>query len=332
MSGRLDERSIIAMIKEMQPPVPAGVLGIGDDAAFLPSGAQGWLMSQDMLVEDVHFRTSWATPEQIGAKAAEVNLSDMAAMGATPQFALTSIAIAANSSLNWVRRLYRGLYAAFSPRGVVIVGGDTVAGPGKLVLDVTILGIPAPTGPVLRRGAQVGDRLLISGTLGDSYAGLVLLSQRRGHATDRQDGASLVRAHLEPKAQVELGAQVAPLVHAMTDLSDGLAAELVEVIDVGGLGAEIWLESLPISSDVHALAKRLGEDPTRWAVFGGEDYQLLMAVDPARVSDVRTVSHRCRVELVEIGVVTSNRGVRWMRDGHPVEMQGKGLAFDHFSH
>ncbi|PSR20455.1 MAG: thiamine-phosphate kinase [Sulfobacillus acidophilus] len=332
MPGRLNERSVIAMIKEMQPPSPRGVLGIGDDAAFVPRAEQGWLLSQDMLVEDIHFRKRWATPEQIGAKAAEVNLSDMAAMGATARFALTSIAIAPDTPLNWIRRLYRGVQAAFSPRGVVILGGDTVASPDKLVLDVVILGTPSQTGPVLRRGARVGDRLLVSGTLGDSHAGLVLLERRHGRMTSSQSDAPLLRAHLEPKAQVELGVGVAPLVHAMTDISDGLAQELVEVIEVSGLGADIWLDSLPTSPAMRALAERLGEDAIRWAVFGGEDYQLLMAVDPSHVPHICTMSRQWGIDVTEIGVVTSKGGVRWIKNEEPVEMRGEGLAFEHFAH
>lgn len=327
---RLGERGIIAMIHRMQSTPPPGVVGIGDDAAVLPAGSAGWLVSQDMLVEEIHFRWDWATPEQVGLKAAHVNMSDIAAMGGQPVAALTSLAVPQALSSEVLEDVYRGLTRAFDPFGVVIVGGDTVGTVDRLVLDVTIMGTAGPSGAVLRRGARPGDRILVSGRLGASYAGYMLLSHGAAWPGDGIDARSVLTAHLEPQARVALGQRVAPWVHAMTDVSDGLALEVREITQFGSVGADIALDQLPICRATRAVAERFQSDGDDYALYGGEDYELLMTAPPSHLRELRQVAGDLGVALTEIGVVTDRQGIRWLKDGEEVAVRD-GISFDHFS-
>lgn len=321
---RLTEKNLIAMVKDLQTPLPKGFVGIGDDAAVLPEKNAPWVISQDMLVEGTHFRWDWAEPQFVGYKAAAVNLSDMAAMGAIPEAALTSLAIPPNTSMEVMADLYQALSTMLGSFGVPIVGGDTVGTHGPLVIDVTILGVPTAFGPVLRQGAQVGDRLMMTGTVGASRGGLALL-QAGIHWPGRDaDEKALLTAHLRPVPRVVVGQQVAEHVHAMTDISDGFALEVGEL----ALGADIWMDKLPVWDATRRVAGRLGQAVESWAVFGGEDYELLMAVPPERVEAMRALGQG--VGLVEVGIVTGRSEIRWIKEGRPVHIDGQEVAFDHF--
>lgn len=307
-------------------------MGIGDDAAVLPQGLSPWLISQDMLVEGTHFRWDWSRPAQVGHKAAAVNLSDIAAMGGVPRAVLTSLAVPRNTSMALLEALYGGMVDLLEPFGVPIVGGDTVGTRDLLVLDVTILGSVSPTGPVLRRGAQVGDRLLVTGRLGASRAGMaLLLAGTRWPDADGQE-RELLAAHLTPTPRVAFAQAVAGHIHAMTDVSDELAVEVASLTRGTSMGADIQLDQLPISMATREVAARFGVVPQSWAVFGGEDYELLMAVPPGAVKQVQALGDD--IEVTEIGVVTDTGRVCWMKDGCPLplkELEGEDLAFDHFA-
>jgi len=327
----LGERGIISMIHRMQSTPPAGFVGIGDDAAVLPGDASGWLVSQDMLVEDIHFRWDWSTPEQVGYKAAQVNLSDIAAMGGRPTVALTSLALPGSYSSEVVEAIYRGLTRAFDPYGVIIVGGDTVGAVDRLTLGVTILGQPTQQGPVFRSGAKPGDRLIVSGRLGASYAGYMLLSHGGHWPGDDINERSVLTAHFDPEARVNLGLGVAEWVDAMTDISDGLVAEVEEMIRFGAIGAEIWIEKLPIDSATRTVAHRFKSNGDDYALFGGEDYELLMAVAPAHLDQILKISDALGITTTVIGMVTDTPGIRWSKGGKNVVLTGERVAFDHFS-
>lgn len=327
---KLGERGIISMIHRMQSSPPPGFVGIGDDAAVLPGNTAGWLISQDMLVEDIHFRWDWATPEQVGGKAAQVNLSDIAAMGGRPVAALTSVAVPARTSSEVLESLYRGMTRAFDLLGVVILGGDTVGSVDRLVLDVAILGVPGDHGPVLRRGARPGDRLLVSGRLGASYAGYMLLSHGTSWPGNSVDDRSVLTAHLDPEARTRLGQAVGPWVHAMTDVSDGLASEVSELTQFGAVGADVRLDRLPVCRATQAIAARYGTDPWEWALFGGEDYELLMAVPPSHVDQVLNVGRVMGIAITDIGIFTDAGRTRWL-DGDEERVVDGDKAFDHFS-
>lgn len=205
------------------------IVGIGDDAAvLLPTPRQLQLLTTDMLVESVHFDLATTTPWQLGYKAIAVNLSDIAAMGGTPRHAVVSIALPVSTPTEFMMNLYQGMKEICREFSVNIVGGDTVASPQGLVINVTVAGEVEPTNLVRRSGAKQGDIVAVTGTLGNSAVGLDLLSA--GEWEDYDFAWPLVTAHLTPRPQVKTGALLAAAgATSMDDLSDGLASEAHEI-------------------------------------------------------------------------------------------------------
>jgi len=285
----LGELGMIARIRDtVATPVGAGVrTGIGDDTAvlLLESGAL-LLATTDLLLEDVHFRRAWASPYDMGWKAMAVNLSDIGAMGGTPRWALVAVAVPASATVEEVDAFYSGLRDAATPSSVAIVGGDTSASPDRWMINITVLGEHTGT-PKLRSAAGPGDAVVVTGTLGRSAAGLALLEM--GGATPAglsvRVRAELTSAHLRPMARLAegrwLGGQ--PVVHAMMDMSDGLATDLGHICRESVVGARIMLETLPIPPAARDAASALGRDPLEWATVGGEDYELLFTCEPGAV-------------------------------------------------
>ncbi len=324
------ERALISTIHRLQAIVPMGYLGIGDDAAYLPPSPAGWLISQDMLVEGVHFRFDWITPEQLGEKAVAVNISDIAAMGGIPKAILTSIAVPGNFDVEVIEALYRGMAKALDRYGAVLVGGDTVSSPDKFTLDVSVVGHPGAKGPVLLSGAKPGDRLFVTGRLGASYAGYMLLCHNVSWPSTSIQHRSVLQAHLAPVARVEAGQQLGALAHAMTDISDGLVNELKAMTRFGGIGARIEAERVPIDQATKMVAKEYGQDALDFALYGGEDYELLAAVPPSRAREAELLCLRCGVPITEIGVVTDTLGIHVMRDGEELAVDER-KGFHHFA-
>ncbi len=258
-------------------------LGIGDDAAVLvpPAGSLRLVVTVDMLVEGQHFRLGPGgfSPEDVGWKALAVNLSDVAAMGASPLWALCSLGVPDGTPDDLLERVYRGMGDLARRHQVRLVGGNLARSPGGLVLDVTVIG--QTYRPITRRGARRGDRIFVTGFLGAAAAGLEVLT--RGLDLDASGAALLLSAQCRPSprlAEAQAIAALAPgMVHAMCDVSDGLVADLRHLL--GGLGAVLWEQELPIPSAAFRAADHLpGADPIAWALGGGEDYELLIVAPP----------------------------------------------------
>ncbi len=307
-----------------------GYIGIGDDAAFIPPNSRGILISQDMLVENLHFRGDWMTPEQLGEKAVAVNVSDIAAMGGTPLALLTSLSVPGPLDVDWVESLYRGIAKALDRYGVVLIGGDTVGSQDRITLDVTVLGEPGPSGPILKTGARPGDRLFVSGRLGASYAGFMLLSHGTTWPSTVVAERSVLMAHITPIARVKVGQQLGTWAHALTDISDGLVAELEEITRFGRIGAVIFEDRLPIDAATKVIAERFASDPTHFALYGGEDYELLAAIPPSRVAEVQEIEARTGVVMTEIGVITETPGIRMAPSEGEAEHVIQGKIYNHF--
>ena len=325
------ERELISIIHRLQAQVPLGYVGIGDDAAYLPPNSSGTLISQDMLVENVHFRLDWTTAEQLGEKSVAVNISDIAAMGGQPMAMLTSLSVPGNLDVQWVEDLYRGIAKALDWYGAVLVGGDTVGSTDRIALDVTVLGRPGPTGPILRTGAKPGDRIFVTGRLGAAYAGYLLLSHGTTWPSTVVSERSVMMAHLSPVARIQMGLAMAPWAHAMTDVSDGLVMELEELTRFGSIGATIWQDALPIDAATRATAQRFGGDVVDFALFGGEDYELVATIPPSRVSEVLSLATRCGVAVTEVGIITESPGIRIAGTAGGEERVVHGHGFNHFS-
>ncbi len=296
------------------------LLGVGDDAALLelPPG-QCLVAATDTLVEGRHFPRG-APPESIGHQCLAVNLSDLAAMGADPAWALLSLCMP-EAREDWLEPFATGLLALADRHGVALVGGDTVRGP--LVLSVTALGVVPPGEALRRSGARPGDELFVSGWPGESAAGLDLLQRDPGSA-----GADpLVRRFLFPEPRIALGRALRGLASAAMDVSDGLLGDLQKLCHASGVSATLELEQLPVSP---VLAARFPPQQTeRFILHGGDDYELLFTLPPGSASaeQLRSLAESCGVH--RIGSIGDGRGVSCLRGGKAVSIPAGG--YDHFA-
>jgi len=291
------EFQLIAAFTARLPTAGPGVrLGPGDDAALLvPPGRQDLVATVDAVVEGVHFDASF-TPGDIGWKALAVNLSDLAAMGARPLWALVALGVPAGTSAARLGGVAGGLGACARRHHLAVVGGN-VSRADQLSLTVTVLGA-VPRGRALRRDrARAGDLVLVSGTLGDAALG-------------RSPGAaaSLRRRQRRPEPRLELGRGLRRLASAAIDLSDGLVQDLGHLCRASRVGATLRADLLPRSVAGRAAAAALA-DPWGPALSGGEDYELCVTLAPARLAAARRVAAAAGVALTVVGEVTRGRGV-----------------------
>ena len=310
----MNELEVIRRISALLPPAPSGVLvPIGDDCAVFEIGDSTWVAASDMLTHGHHFE-DWAAPESVGYKAVAVNASDVAAMGGTPRFVLTS---GGAPDPEIALRCFEGVAEACEEFGIYPLGGDTTRA-DALTVDVAILG-ELETQPVLRSGARPGDLLAITGELGAGAAGLLVLKQ------DVAGYERLVRRYLRPQPRLEAGRAAANLgANAMMDLSDGLASDVRRVCDRSGVGCDVDLDLLPVEDDTRELARSLGHDPAVLAATGGEDYELLISA-PERLLDA--LAESIGVPLTMIGKVTQAE----VAFRHKKETAGELSGWDHFA-
>ncbi len=280
----LGEFGLIARLTAGLATRPDVLVGVGDDCAVLDLGGElVTLATCDALLDGTHFLRGVATPEQIGRRALAVNLSDIAGMGGWPRYALISLLLPADLPTAFIDGVYRGLRAEADQYGTVIVGGN-ITGSATFGMDITLLGQARRGQALLRSGAWAGDALLVTGALGEAAAGLHLLLHPELDAP-ASIAARLKAAQLTPVPRVPEGRLLATLgvVTAMLDVSDGLASDLGHLCERSGVGARLDEAALPISDAVHAAARLAGQDALDWALFGGEDYQLLFTAPRAAV-------------------------------------------------
>jgi thiamine-monophosphate kinase len=272
--------------RRVGPPPSHIVLGIGDDAAALRSTAGALtLITTDALVEDVHFRRATSSAADVGWKALAINVSDIASMGGAATAAVISLMLPPALDARWVDDLYDGLAEAARAFDLAIVGGNLTQAPA-IVVDVTVLGEAAPADLVSRRGAQVGDLIAVTGTLGRAAAGLAALETgvpATAAPAAAPEVAVAIGAQRRPRPRLSEGRCLAGThaIHAMIDLSDGLALDLSRVCAASGVGARIDAARLPIDPAVATVARHAGRDPLDLSLSGGEDYELLFTFPPA---------------------------------------------------
>lgn len=265
------------------------LVGIGDDAAVVRCPPQRDLvLTTDMALEGVHFRLDWTSPYDLGRKVMASNVSDLAAMGAEPAWALVSIGLAPSVSVDWIQQLYKGLEDELKLGGGAVVGGDTISSQTGIVINIALLGWVPTNGATLRRGAQVGDVVCVTGQIGDAAAGLYLLQHPNVRKNTPADTAShLITRQLRPTPRLTAGQSLRaghPVqATAMADLSDGLAGDLERICTESGVGAQIWVKALPLSAPLRALCSQTGQDPLVWALHGGEDYELVFTAPVAAI-------------------------------------------------
>jgi thiamine-monophosphate kinase len=280
---------------------PNALLGVGDDAALLKVSDDYVLaVSSDMLVSGTHFFPD-ADPFMLGHKTLAVNLSDMAAMGATPRWATLAIALPAADE-TWLERFSAGFFALAQQHGVELIGGDTTRGP--LNLCVTILGEVPAQHALKRSGAQPGDEVWVSGTLGDAALALAHLQGRV--ALSGEALAACAQVLHQPQPRVALGLALRGIASSAIDISDGLLADLGHILDASHAAAEIDLALLPVSSVMRAYVKLpLGQ---KCALSGGDDYELCFTAPAVRHAEITSVSARLGLPLACIGKIVAGRG------------------------
>jgi thiamine-monophosphate kinase len=300
-----------------------GLNRIGDDCAVLPKDDKTDLVvTADMLVEGIDFRVDWTTPEFLGHKALAVSLSDIAAMGATPDWAMLSIGVPPGLwEDHFLDKFYTGWHELAAEHGVELVGGDVSRVPDQLVID-SIVGGSVPRGEgVLRSGARSGDAIYVTGRLGGAAAGLQLLQRGERITTADKETMSLLLRQLRPNPQLGVAQYLRSNVTAMIDISDGLSSDLTHLIHASEVGARLYAESIPVECQTASSAT--ASEALENALHGGEDFELLFTADSKNIFGADSS------KFFRIGEVTAANGIlELIADGTARILEPKG--YRHF--
>jgi thiamine-monophosphate kinase len=284
------------------------LIGPGDDTAVVrATRGSRLLLTTDLLAEDIHFRRAWVSPADLGWKLAAVNVSDIAAMGGHPLWALLSVALPPSLDLAFAAGVRRGLQAAARRFDFSIVGGDTCASAGGVFLSLALVGAAGPR-LLTRDGARPGDLIFVTGHLGASALGLAALESG---GSGGLPGAlrSCARRHLRPEPRLAFGAALARagVATSAMDISDGVSRDLLRLCDASHVGAEVRADRLPVLPATRRAARQLGRDPAESALHGGEEYELLFTARPRDAGRVAAIGTRLELPVTAIGVVAHRR-------------------------
>lgn len=319
----MTEDELIPRLREItaQAAPRAVMVGIGDDAAvWQPSRSHRSVITSDAMVEGVHFTLATMAAVEIGNRALATNLSDVAAMGAKPVLATITLGVGPNADEAWIVEAYRGIAALAEATRCAIAGGDIVRAPA-IVIAITVVGQVRPSNLKLRSGMQPGDTIAVTGPLGASRAGLAVALEHPELASDPA-GVEALRVYRTPVPRLAEGAWLGASrnVRAMMDLSDGLSTDLARLARASGVGAVVDL--VPAAPCAEAIAARVGADAQQWALDGGEDYELLVAIaTPAFSHLARRFETRFGRELRRVGYASDEPGLRFA-DGTPIANAG----------
>ena len=318
--------------------LPEGVRGIGDDCAVIPGTGcdEELLVSTDLLLEGVHFLREESSPEDVGWKAAAVNLSDIAAMGGAPVATFLSIALPKDAQGGWAERFIEGYAEISRAYNVPLLGGDTTSSLRDIAINVGIMG-KCPEGKALcRDGARVGDTIFVTGPLGDSAGGLNIILNKlypdtgnsiNNGATDElklnTQAEILRRRHKRPTPRIKEGIALreSGMVGAMMDISDGIASDLRHILKASGVGAEVDLERLPISDELKRACETYGWNAWELATGGGEDFELLFTAPEEMVRHLD-------FPIYPIGRIVEGSELQWLLNGKPCDFASTG--YKHF--
>jgi thiamine-monophosphate kinase len=299
------------------------LVGIGDDAfAAKFTAGKVLVVTNDVLVENIHFRRSWMLPHELGYKALAVNLSDLAAMGgARPLYAFVGLAVPCDTSVDFVDKLYIGMNKACAKHGSIMAGGDTVSSQKDIVISITLLGDIDKERLISRSNAKPGDLIFVTGTFGDSGAGLSIL-EKRGRVDSRLE-KKLIKKHLLPEPRLKTARLLSKTgkVTSMIDSSDGLAASLRFITEKSSCGANIFTEHIPLSRELRQFSlKNKRIMPLELALNAGEDYELVFTVCPGGAKDVKNISS----DITCIGVINDSRRIRYFTEDKLSNINAKG--------
>ncbi len=340
--GGLGEFGLIReLVRELGDSASDILLPEGDDAALWRTRGPV-LATTDAMVEGVHYRAEWTSPEDLGFKVISVNVSDIAAMGGAPALALVALGVKRSDDPAWFAGVYRGFAEACRLYGLKIGGGDTFASRDTAFV-VTVLGTPPEPGAVGRSGASEGDLLFVTGELGEAAAGLAYLKARqlegrsKGKTRKANRGAKAgamagaVARFTRPEARLAEGMAAAGVgATAMIDISDGLAPDALHLASAGGVGVRLVKAMLPLGRGAMTAESALGEVPELLALSGGEDYELLISIPPGRAEDLAAAIRPTGTKLTQVGEVVSRDSGCVLEDGASVVELAVLGGFDHF--
>lgn len=320
----MEEFSFIESIRQSYYKQSSLIKGIGDDAAVLRNPSQDLIVSVDTLAEEVHFSRTTMSLFDIGYKALAANVSDLAAMGARPAFYLVSIAISEEWSMSDVQEIFRGMRCLGDAFGMDLIGGDTVSS-NSLVVSVTVMGYTDTGRACYRSTAQENDVVFVTGTLGDSAAGLhFLLNPELVH----ENRAYFEERHQRPSPRTLFANELARSVRVtLNDISDGIASEANEIAEASDQDLQIQYEKIP----VHEGLKHF-EQSKSWVLSGGEDFELIGTVARKDWPFVQQAAEKANILVTEIGVVSrkiAEQGQAWLNNGGKIEQLQKS-GYNHF--
>lgn len=322
MISEWGENPIISYLADLFPS-PAGIVGIGDDCAVIPlDDSSVQLVTTDALIEGIHFIKDQICAYDLGYKTFAVNVSDIAAMGGTPQYAFLSIALPSNTDCIWFKEFAEGMREACKEFSISLLGGDTVGSKSDIFINLTVMGKADIRNIKYRHTALPGDVICVSGPLGDSLAGLLCLQKKMEQTSTVK---CLIKAHQCPQIGLEKGLFFGSQsgVHAMMDLSDGLDTDLRRILKASNCGAVIDLAQIPISKELAEIGKMNDWNTTRLAVTGGEDYRLLVTIATDAFEEIRRAFHERFTEMLfPIGIITNQPDrLTYTLNGKPIEIQ-----------
>ena len=325
----IDELSALRRIEEHFNTESSGVeVGIGDDAAAVTvSQGMHLLATTDSQVEDVHFIKSLISADVLARKSVAVSVSDIGAMGGVPKYILSSVGFSTEEDEDYLKKMIKGFRDSELEFGVELVGGN-LSTSEKVFIDITALGEIEPENVVKRTGAREGDRIYVSGTLGDSALGLTLLQE--GVITEASE--ILIDRHLSPSPRLGLGRKLAlsGLVTSMIDVSDGLLLDLGRISVDKGLGAQILADKIPLSDEYISISGEYSQNYYELALSGGEDYELLFTSPQDNKEALFEVAREAGTEICDIGFVTAGKKIDII-DSSGEEVKIKQRGFTHFN-
>lgn len=330
----IGEFALIDRIQKILPSVKNErvLVAIGDDTAVIRiSDERALLVTCDIQVEDQHFRLNNMTHYQLGRRAIAVNLSDIAAMGGKPTFALVSLGLPRLFPLPDFENLFKGMRDQLAEFSAIIIGGNLSKTESKLIIDITMMGEVTSGQYLTRGGARTGDRIFVTGTVGASGAGFHVLTKFGNEYPP--EFRYLVEKHLQPIPRVEIGEELARagFATAMIDLSDGIASDLYHICKMSDVGGEIYQEKLPLPENINKVASLTRKAVLHFALHSGEDYELLFTAKP-NIPDslIHSIAKKTGVPITEIGKIQSKSSgyVSVDNQGRRIPIQPKG--WDHF--
>lgn len=314
-AGDFGEFEIIEKIKSKVRLYSKNIkAGIGDDCAAINFSKDKYmLITTDMLAENEHFSLDYFTPRQIGMKAIEANVSDIAAKGGNPEYCAISFGLPSGISIDVVGGIYDGINSSASEYRLNVVGGN-ITRSSQIIINVCMIGFAKKKNLVLRNGAKAGDLLFCTGDLGGAGIGLELLRNKiKGNS---------IKRHLEPKAKLKLGQELAVIgVNSMIDASDGLA-DIRHICHASNAGALIHADKIPISPKTREDARKLGKNPIDFALYGGEDFELIFTAPKNKLERLK------KLDVTAIGeIVGQNSGIKLIGENFAKDL---GRGFEHF--